>query len=310
MRTADGEELARRAVVLATGAWSGAARGCPSEARPPVRPVKGQILELRRRAGRAGAVRADRRLRARLPGAARRRPPDRRRDGRGARLRHRRSPPAGSTSCCARPTGCFPMSPRWSWSRRSPGCGPGTPDNLPLVGPGALEGLVLATGHYRNGILLAPLTAEAVAGAARRRTPSRHPASRGDEDRAERRAPASCADGRDASPTRSRERAPSAERARRRRRRSTARSCRARRVGRDAARARAAGSRSSRRSRAARERRWELGRARLELAADRRHRRLPLAGADGAGPASPRAPRSSPSPCAASTPTPRARCST
>ncbi len=43
------------------------------------------------------------------------------------------------------------------------GLRPGTPDNLPLIGPGALEGLVLATGHYRNGILLAPLTADAVA---------------------------------------------------------------------------------------------------------------------------------------------------
>jgi hypothetical protein len=43
------------------------------------------------------------------------------------------------------------------------GLRPGTPDNLPLIGPGAIEGLVLATGHYRNGILLAPLTADAVA---------------------------------------------------------------------------------------------------------------------------------------------------
>ena len=39
---------------------------------------------------------------------------------------------------------------------------PGTPDNLPLIGAGVLDGLVWATGHYRNGILLAPLTAEAV----------------------------------------------------------------------------------------------------------------------------------------------------
>jgi glycine oxidase len=39
---------------------------------------------------------------------------------------------------------------------------PGTPDNAPMVGPGALEGLLLATGHFRNGILLAPLTAEAI----------------------------------------------------------------------------------------------------------------------------------------------------
>ncbi|HEY6030143.1 MAG TPA: FAD-dependent oxidoreductase, partial [Gaiellaceae bacterium] len=40
---------------------------------------------------------------------------------------------------------------------------PGGPDNLPIVGPGALEGLVLATGHHRNGILLTPHTADAVA---------------------------------------------------------------------------------------------------------------------------------------------------
>src|SRR4029077_21049202 len=43
------------------------------------------------------------------------------------------------------------------------GLRPGTPDNLPLIGQGALEGLWWATGHYRNGILLAPLTGELVA---------------------------------------------------------------------------------------------------------------------------------------------------
>jgi glycine oxidase len=39
---------------------------------------------------------------------------------------------------------------------------PGTPDNAPVIGPGALGGLIWATGHHRNGILLAPLTAELV----------------------------------------------------------------------------------------------------------------------------------------------------
>jgi glycine oxidase len=43
------------------------------------------------------------------------------------------------------------------------GLRPGTPDNRPLVGPGELEGLVWATGHWRNGVLLAPLTGDAVA---------------------------------------------------------------------------------------------------------------------------------------------------
>jgi glycine oxidase len=43
-------------------------------------------------------------------------------------------------------------------------CGlrPGTPDQLPILGPAAMEGLVMATGHYRNGILLAPVTAKLI----------------------------------------------------------------------------------------------------------------------------------------------------
>ena len=43
------------------------------------------------------------------------------------------------------------------------GLRPGTPDNAPLIGLGSLDRLVVATGHYRNGILLAPITADAVA---------------------------------------------------------------------------------------------------------------------------------------------------
>ena len=42
------------------------------------------------------------------------------------------------------------------------GLRPATPDNLPAIGRGALDGLVWATGHYRNGILLTPVTAELV----------------------------------------------------------------------------------------------------------------------------------------------------
>lgn len=40
---------------------------------------------------------------------------------------------------------------------------PGTPDNLPLVGPSGVDNVVLAAGHYRHGVLLAPLTAHLVA---------------------------------------------------------------------------------------------------------------------------------------------------
>src|SRR5260370_1225279 len=46
----------------------------------------------------------------------------------------------------------------------SVGLRPGTPDNAPVLGAGALEGLSWATGHHRNGVLLAPLTAELLCG--------------------------------------------------------------------------------------------------------------------------------------------------
>jgi len=46
-----------------------------------------------------------------------------------------------------------------TWS----GLRPDTPDHLPLLGPSELTGLTIATGHYRNGILLAPITAKLVA---------------------------------------------------------------------------------------------------------------------------------------------------
>lgn len=50
-----------------------------------------------------------------------------------------------------------PIEAHWSSFR------PGTPDGLPLVGETGIEGLFVASGHYRNGILLAPLTAELIA---------------------------------------------------------------------------------------------------------------------------------------------------
>jgi glycine oxidase len=43
------------------------------------------------------------------------------------------------------------------------GLRPGTPDNSPLIGAAATEGLLVATGHFRNGVLLAPVTGESIA---------------------------------------------------------------------------------------------------------------------------------------------------
>ena len=52
---------------------------------------------------------------------------------------------------------CAEIVETWSGLR------PGTPDQLPILGTADLEGLLMATGHYRNGILLAPITAKLVA---------------------------------------------------------------------------------------------------------------------------------------------------
>jgi glycine oxidase len=41
---------------------------------------------------------------------------------------------------------------------------PGSRDDAPILGPGAVEGLIYATGHHRNGILLTPITAQTIAG--------------------------------------------------------------------------------------------------------------------------------------------------
>jgi glycine oxidase len=51
----------------------------------------------------------------------------------------------------------LPIHEMWTGLR------PATPDGLPIIGKSAVEGLIYATGHYRNGILLAPVTAACVA---------------------------------------------------------------------------------------------------------------------------------------------------
>jgi glycine oxidase len=53
--------------------------------------------------------------------------------------------------------GKLPLVTSWAGLR------PATPDRLPYIGRGPVDGLIVATGHYRNGILLAPITAEIVA---------------------------------------------------------------------------------------------------------------------------------------------------
>jgi glycine oxidase len=161
VRIAAGEELRAPAVVLATGAWSGTAPWLPERARPPVRPVKGQIVELRAADGEAPCIRIVASERVYLVP---------RPDGRlvaGATTEERGFDAvvtAGGVHELLREAyRLLPDVAEMELVESMAGLRPGTPDNLPLIGPGELEGLVLASGHYRNGILLAPLTGEAVA---------------------------------------------------------------------------------------------------------------------------------------------------
>jgi glycine oxidase len=160
VRTADGEELRADAVVLAAGAWSGRAEWLPEHARPPVRPVKGQIVELRSRDGAAPCERIVASERVYLVP---------RPDGRlivGATSEEQGFDTAvtagGVHELLREAYRLLPDVAEMELVDSMAGLRPGTPDNLPLIGPGAIEGLVLATGHYRNGILLAPLTADAI----------------------------------------------------------------------------------------------------------------------------------------------------
>ena len=150
------------AVVVAAGA--GVARiAMPEHARVPVRPVKGQVLRLSDPRG-PGLV--DRTIRAEqaylVP----------RGDGRyvlGATMEERgwdTAPTAGGVYELVRDMSeVVPGVLELEIDELEAGLRPATPDNLPAIGRGALEGLVWATGHHRNGILLTPVTAELVASA-------------------------------------------------------------------------------------------------------------------------------------------------
>lgn len=162
VRLTGGAELRAAAVVLAAGAWSGRAGWLPERARPPVRPVKGQILELRSRDGSPPCERIVSSERIYLVPRA---------DGRliaGATVEEQGFDTAVTADGVFRLLEAawevLPEVGELELVGARAGLRPGTPDNAPVVGPGELEGLIWATGHWRNGVLLAPLTGEVVAG--------------------------------------------------------------------------------------------------------------------------------------------------
>jgi glycine oxidase len=162
VRTVAGEELRASSVVLACGAWSGQAEWLPPAARPSVRPVKGQILELRALDGSRPCRRILASERVYLVPR-----PEAGRLIVGATVEERGFDTAvtagGVHELLREAYRLLPEVAEMELVEANAGLRPATPDNMPIVGPGALEGLVLATGHYRNGILLAPLAAARVA---------------------------------------------------------------------------------------------------------------------------------------------------
>lgn len=155
VRTSAGE-LAAGAVVAAAGAWSPAL----APEAPPVRPVKGQIVELRARASFAGPpgriVRTPRcYLFARADGLT----------VLGATVEEQGFDTAVTAEGVRRlleaAWEAYPGVGELELVASRAGLRPGTPDNLPVVG--RTGATVWATGHHRNGVLLAPITARAVA---------------------------------------------------------------------------------------------------------------------------------------------------
>src|SRR3954452_6717890 len=159
VRTGAGTIAAER-VVGAAGAWSAAL--APVGEGPPVRPVKGQILELRTRGAMPSPFeRVLRTPRCYLVSRG---------DGRvvvGATVEEQGFDTAVTAEGVFRLLEAawevLPEVGELQFVEARAGLRPATPDNVPLVGPdGELDGLIWATGHWRNGVLLAPHTADSV----------------------------------------------------------------------------------------------------------------------------------------------------
>jgi glycine oxidase len=157
---AGGEALGTRAVVVATG--TGTPRlGLPDGVHLPVRPVKGEILRLR---GRPGGEDLPLTVRASVQGRSVY--VVGRCDGEvvvGATSQEAgedTSVRAGAVLDLLRAAvDLLPALGELPLVETTAGLRPATPDNLPLIGPTPMAGLHAAVGHYRNGVLLAPLTA-------------------------------------------------------------------------------------------------------------------------------------------------------
>ena len=151
--------LAASCVVNALGAWSGRLEGLPAHACVPVSPVKGQMLALAMPYGYLQRVvwangvylvpREDGRL---IVGAT----------VEQTGFDHRLTA-AGIHRLLDGVLRVLPGAASFALSETWSGLRPGTPDGRPFLGRTELDGYIVATGHYRNGVLLTPITATTIA---------------------------------------------------------------------------------------------------------------------------------------------------
>lgn len=158
--TADGERVEGNQVLVAAGVWSRDLDGLTPDAQPPVRPVKGQMMQLRRKTpfdlqhvvrGPEAylAPKSDGRI---VMGAT------------SEEMGFDTTVTAGGLYDLLEGgwevvPGIYDLPVDETWA----GLRPASRDHAPLLGPSGAPGVLLATGHYRHGILLTPVTAEEMA---------------------------------------------------------------------------------------------------------------------------------------------------
>jgi glycine oxidase len=165
VRLAGGGDIDAARVVVAAGCWSGTIGGLPETLRAVVRPVKGQLLRLRHPDGVPPVI--SHTIRAIVRGTDVYLVP--RADGEvivGA-TQEERGPDQTVTAGAVHDLlhdamSVLPVTSELILAETRAGLRPGTPDNGPVVGSCGPDGLLLASGHYRNGILMSPVTADAV----------------------------------------------------------------------------------------------------------------------------------------------------
>lgn len=157
--TEEGESIEGRQIIVAAGAWSRQIEGLDAAHRPPVRPVKGQMLELQMelpfdleyvvRGPDAYLIpKSDGRL---LVGAT------------SEEMGFDRDITAGGLYDLLKGAwevvpGIYDLPVRDMWV----GLRPASRDHAPLLGPSGAPGITVATGHYRHGVLLTPVTAQEI----------------------------------------------------------------------------------------------------------------------------------------------------